>query len=214
MEPVKQKAYRKAFDMACAQLASLSIEDQTVKSGTVLAMKGDRSVIEIPFFDEVLSITIPGFAFSSSMNRNVTLVTKIVALHYLSHASGAAMGGDLIPYDDIPGCRPYLPVFERRVAKPLLSAFGFARDAFSDAGTGLGGSAETYGDSSFTLYPFPRVPITFVLWEGDQDFPPSIKTLFDPTIHTYLPLEDITVISKMAATRILKQARLEEMDME
>jgi len=45
MEPVKQKAYRKAFDMACAQLASLSIEDQTVKSGTVLAMKGDRSVI-------------------------------------------------------------------------------------------------------------------------------------------------------------------------
>jgi hypothetical protein len=34
-----------------------------------------------------------------------------------------------------------------------------------------------------------------------------MKVLFDRSIPTYLPLEDIVVVSKMAATRILKQAR-------
>jgi hypothetical protein len=36
-----------------------------------------------------------------------------------------------------------------------------------------------------------------------------MKVLFDRSIHTCLPLEDIVVISKMAATRIIKQARKE-----
>jgi hypothetical protein len=34
-----------------------------------------------------------------------------------------------------------------------------------------------------------------------------VKILFDPSIDSYLPLEDITVISKLAAVRILKAAR-------
>ena len=36
-----------------------------------------------------------------------------------------------------------------------------------------------------------------------------MKVLFDRSIHTYLPLKDIVVISKMAATRIIKEARKE-----
>jgi hypothetical protein len=58
----------------------------------------------------------------------------------------------------------------------------------------------------------PRVPITFILWEGDDEFPPSIKILFDPSITGYLPLEDISVISKLASTRIVKEARLKYSD--
>jgi hypothetical protein len=71
---------------------------------------------------------------------------------------------------------------------------------------------EEYGDASFTLHALPRIPITFILWEGDDEFPPLIRTLFDPTIPGYLPLEDIVVISKLASTRILKEARLQQND--
>ena len=77
----------------------------------------------------------------------------------------------------------------------------------------LGGKEEEYGNASFTLSAFPRLPITFILWEGEEEFPPSIKVLFDQSIHTYLPLEDIVVVSKMAATRILKEARKEYSEM-
>jgi hypothetical protein len=209
VELVRQKAYRKTFDIACSRLTALPVEERLRNAGLPFRKEGDAYRVELRFFDEDMEMTIPAFEFKSKKGSNVTLTSKIVILHYIIAASGEPVGSDPVPYEDVPGCRPYAPVFERRVTKPLLSAFGFARDSFMDAGLGLGGLKEDYGDSSFTLRAFPRLPITFILWEGDDDFPPSIKVLFDRSIDTYLPLEDIVVVSKMAATRIIKQARKE-----
>ena len=207
MEITRQKAYRKTFDLACSELAGLSIEKQAAKAGLACSKKGDAYSVPVPFFDETIELAVPGFSFVSARGSNVTLTTKIIILHYLIHASGSPLGTGLVPYEDVPGCRSYLPVFERRVVKPLVAAFGFARDAFVEAGEALGGKEEEYGNASVTLQAFPRLPITFILWEGEEDFPPAIKVLFDKSIHTYVPLEDIVVISKMAATRMLKAAR-------
>lgn len=207
MELVRQKAYRGTFELACIGLSEMPIEERLAKAGLAASKKGEPYSIPVPFFDETVELTVPGFSFTSARGSNITLATKIVILHYLIHASGNPVGTDLVPYEDIPGCRPYLPVFERRVVKPLVGAFGFARDAFVAAGRNLGGKEGEYGSGSFTLSAFPRLPITFILWEGDNDFPPSIKVLLDRSVHTYLPLEDIVVVSKMAATRILKEAR-------
>jgi hypothetical protein len=213
VELVRQKAYRKTFEIACGQLAGLPLEECLAKADLVFSEKGAAYAIQIPSFDETIGLEIPGFSFTSSKSSNVTLTAKIIMLHYIIHASGVPLMGELAPYEDVPGCRPYAPVFERRVTKPLLSAFGFDRDAFARAGNSLRGKVEEFGDASFTLHAFPRVPISFILWEGDQDFPPSMKVLFDRTVHHYLPLEDIVVVSKMAATRILKEARKEYADM-
>ena len=207
MELVRQKAYRETFEMAWSRLMELPLEEQAVKAGVEIVRKGSILRIPVPFFDETIELAIPGFSFESVKGSNVTLTAKIIILHYLIHASGVLPGADLVPYEDIPGCRAYLPVFERRVVKPMLAAFGNARDAFVDAGKALGGREEAYGNGSFTLHAFPRVALTFILWEGDETFTPSIKVLFERSIPAYLPLEDIVVISKMAATRIIKQAR-------
>ncbi len=166
----------------------------------------------MPFFDEIINIDIPDFSFRSSKNINITLVTKIIILHYMNASSGEPLSGEKITCEDIPGLRGYQPVFEKRAAKPLLSAFGFNGHAFLEAGLGLGGVQEDYGDASFTFYAFPKVPITFILWEGGEEFAPVLKMLFDASIPHYLPLEDITVITKLASTRIIKEARIKYSD--
>ena len=203
----KQKTYKKVFDLACEQLLNSDLEDRFRKASVMYRAENGRHLVECPFFDETIAIEVPRFSFRSALGSNVTLATKIVLLHYILTASGRPLGGDKIPYEDIPGCRPYQPVFERRVVRPLVSAFGFDRDAFSAAAEALGATKESFGDASFTVHALPMVPLTFILWEGDQEFPPSVKTLFDPSVDAYLPLEDITVISKLAAVRIIKAAR-------
>ena len=209
MDLVRQKAYRRTFELACGRLGELPLEERAAKAGVRFMKKEGVAHLSIPFFEENIELAVPGFVFKSSKGSNITLTAKIVIMHYLIQASGARVGAGLKPYEDIPGCRVYLPAFERRVVAPLLRAFGYSRDAFSAAGKALGGKAEEYGNASFTLYAFPRLPITFILWEGEEEFPPSIKVLLDQSVHTYLPLEDIVVVSKMAATRILKEARKE-----
>jgi hypothetical protein len=168
----------------------------------------DQCTVDVQYFDETITLKVPDFLFKSSKGSNVNLVTKIIILHYINTANGSLPGIEKISYGDIPGLAGYLPVFEQRVARPLVAAFGFDKFVFLETGIAMGGIKEDYGDASFTLYALPRVPITFILWEGDEEFPPSMKMLFDPSITGYLPLEDITVISKLASTRIVKEARL------
>ena len=207
MEATKQKVYKRVFDMACADLTGRDIEDRAMRAGALYRGEDRLASIEVPWFDDTITVHIPGFSFKSAKGASVSLVMKIIVLHYLVRASGGELLQDHVSYEDIPGTRQYLPVFEKRVTRPLASAFGYDRDAFLESGLALGGMEEEYGNASFTLFPLPRVPITFILWEGDQEFPPSVKVLFNPSIHTYLPLEDIGVLAKLATTRIIAAAR-------
>jgi hypothetical protein len=206
---VKQKTYKKVFDIACEDILRLDIKKQARNCGVRMEEIAGGTRLDVPCFDEIIGLTVPGFSFTSSKASSVNLVTRIVVLHHLSRGSGTPLQSEPVSYEDIdPGMRHYLPVFERRVVKPLITAFGYNRDAFLQSGTALGGKPEAYGNGSFTLYAMPRVPITFILWEGDEEFPPSMKILFNPTVSEYLPLEDIVVISKLAAGRIIKAAKL------
>jgi hypothetical protein len=208
MQLTKQKVYKKVFEIVCEELLHSDLQNRCEAAGIHYKVSSGDSIVEIPFFNEIITLTIPGFTFRSSLDTNITLVSKIILLHYMKKASGTNLGGDLITYEDIPGLGHYFPVYEKRVLKPLQAAFGNDRYAFLEAGLSLGASQQEYGDTSFTLHALPRIPITFILWEGDEEFSPLVKTLFDPTIPEYLPLEDIVVISKLASTRILKEARL------
>jgi hypothetical protein len=96
--------------------------------------------------------------------------------------------------------------FREEGVKPLVRAFGYDRPAVLAAGRSRGAKEEEFGDAALKLFAFPKVPVTFVLWEGDTEFPPSARALFDPSVTGYLPLEDIVVVSKLAAGRILKTA--------
>ncbi len=207
MELKKQKAYKSVFDMACADFLRLDPSTQCRNAGADYRGQGSAGSVDIPYFDEVITLGLPGFSFKSSKDVNVTLVAKIIILHYLVRAPDMPLKDELVAYEDIPGARHYLPVFERRVTRPLALAFGYNRDAFVESGIALGGTKEDYGNASFTLTILPRVPVTFILWEGDEEFPPSVRTLFNPSVSAYLSLEDIVVLSKMAVTRIVKTAR-------
>jgi hypothetical protein len=208
MELEKQKVYKAVYRAACDELLSSQPGEKFRKGGLTFTAQGTGYTVHIPFFDEVITLTVPDFSFQSSTSANITLVAKIIVLHYINTASGLPMTGDKIPYEDIPGCRHYQTVYEKRVIKPLIAAFGHDKYVFREAGLALGGTEEEYGDASFTLHALPMVPITFILWEGDEEFPPTGRTLFDPAIAGYLPLEDVVVLSKLAVTRIIKAARI------
>jgi hypothetical protein len=212
MQLTKEKVYKKVYDIACEELLHANLQNRCEAAGVSCEVSSPNHKVDIPFFDEIVTLTLPGFKFKSSKDANITLVSRIILLHYINKASGARLGGDLIPYEDIPGLRHYYPVYEKRVLKPLQNAFGHDRHTFLESALSLSASQEEYGDVSFTLHALPRIPITFVLWEGDEEFPPLVRTLFDPTIPGYLPLEDIVVVSKLAATRILKEARKQYTD--
>jgi hypothetical protein len=207
----KQKYYRQAFDLACQQIRTLDLRQRAEKSGVHFEKgahrKGRR--ISLSLFNSRYFIDFPDLLIASSDKKVVSLVTKIILLHYLTKADGRPLSHQLIPYKEIPGGMLYAGVFARRAVEPLIRLFGQSPETFLDAGLRMGGRKAEYGDVSFVLPALPRVPMTYIMWKGDEEFPATIQLLFDKSVEGYLSLEDIVVLGEMATSRLIALGRVD-----
>jgi hypothetical protein len=206
----KQRYYRQAFDIACQQIKALDPRERAEKSGAHFKEgptgKGGR--ISLSLFNARYAIDFPDLLISSKDKKVVSLVTKIILLHFLIKADGRPLSGQLVPYKEIPGGMLYAGVFARRAVEPLIPVFGQSPGRFLDAGFRLGAHKAEYGDVSFELMALPRIPITYILWKGDEEFPPTVQLLFDRSVEGYLSLEDIVVVGEMATSRLIALGRV------
>ncbi|MDA8141883.1 MAG: DUF3786 domain-containing protein [Desulfobacteraceae bacterium] len=74
---------------------------------------------------------------------------------------------------------------------PLLNRFGQDVEGFKKACQALDGKPVAMADAAFQLLPFPRVPLYFLLWAGDEEFKPRVQVLFDRPIESVLPADAI-----------------------
>ena len=79
-------------------------------------------------------------------------------------------------------------------------------ESFKETGIKSGGNPVGVGDASFILKAFPYVPLQYVLWEGDEEFPPSVQVLFDASVDHYLTLEDIVVLGQVMTGRLINRS--------
>jgi hypothetical protein len=206
MELSKQKNYQQSFDLACVSIKGMDLEERAKKAGADYQKGEEGEKITIHFFSEPYSIQFPQIEFYSPSKKVVSLVTRILLLHYLMHADGNPLTGKWVAYKDIPGGLLYAGVFARRVTEPLQRKFGKSAKSFKETGIKSGGEPAEVGDASFILHAFPYVPLQYVLWEGDEEFPPSVQLLFDASVDHYLSLEDIVVLGQVTTGRVINRS--------
>jgi hypothetical protein len=203
MELTKQKNYQQAFDLATAVLRGLDLEERAGKAGALYQKGKDGDEVIIAFFSEPYHIRFPQVEFYSPYKKAVSLVARTILLHYLITSDGSPVSGTWVGYKDIPGGLLYASVFARRVTEPLVKKFGTSAKSFMEVGTALGGKPGGVGDASLVFEVLPRISMQYVLWEGDDEFPPNAQLLFDASVGHYLSLEDIVVLGQMATRRML-----------
>jgi hypothetical protein len=208
MELTKQKNYQQSFDLACTSIKEVDLDERAKKTGANYHKGEDGAKIIIDFFSEPYHIHFPQIEFYSPSKKTVSLVTRILLLHYLIRGDGSPLTGKWVGYKDIPGGLLYAEVFARRVIEPLVRKFGNSAKWFKEIGKKFGGKSVEVGDASFILHAFPFIPLQYVLWEGDEEFPPSVQLLFDASVDHYLSLEDIVVLGQMATGRLIHQSTL------
>jgi len=208
MELSKQKNYQQSFDLACASIRGMNLEERATKAGADYQRGEDGEKITLHFFSEPYHIQFPQIEFYCPSKKVVSLVTRILLLHYLIRADGSPLTGKWVAYKDIPGGLLYADVFARRVTEPLQRKFGKSAELFRETGIRSGGEIVNIGEASFILHAFPRLPLQYVLWEGDEEFPTSVQLLFDTSVSHYLTLEDIVVLGQVTTGRLINRASL------
>jgi len=186
---VREQAYELAYNLAREQLLGIGVEELCHKAG---AQSIDSRKIIVEYLNQSYLVALPSGEISlRDSEEQVPLKDKILILHYLTLAKGTPATNKLIVFKQLPGCASYFAVFNQWAVTPLLDNFGSKPELLIGLAPKLGGHKTGYGDVSVTINAFPRVPITLILWRGDDEFPHRGNIVFDSNISDYLPTEDI-----------------------
>ena len=199
-------AYELAYKLACEQLTKIGDIDQLCRrSGAQHQVINSQKIILLEYLNQSYQITFPDIDISLiDSKQEVPIRDKILILHYLTLAKGNPISNKVIAYRELPEGASYSPTFSKRAIKPLLNYFGKEPRLLIDAARKLGGYKADYGDVAVTINAFSRVPITLVLWRGDEEFAPEGSILFDSTISDYLSAYDITELCETIAWKLVK----------
>jgi hypothetical protein len=200
-------AYELAYIKACEDLRRWDPADMAASGGC--SFDDNSSTYSVDYVGETYNISFPsGEITYAAKDGPVPTTVKIVLLHYLLRAGGQPLANSLISFKEIPVAGMiYLEPFNKRVTKYLLGVFGNKPQLLLQAGALLGGTTVNCGDYAVRLDVLPRLPITYVLWAGDEEFPPRATVLFDATAPFYLPPEDLVVATGFSVGQLAKAAK-------
>lgn len=207
MEVVSEN-YRIAYRFAREELRKSDIKERCQKALATFEEEGpEKGSIALQFMNKPHIVTYPEFEVYRTPREEVPIWAKIIILHYLIMADGSEPSNELITIRQLSGGEIYYPNFAKRVTQRLSREFGRKPSSLLKAGMQLGGTAVELGDAAIRLLPLPRVPMTFVIWAGDDEFPAESNALFDSTISRYLSTEDVIVLAQEVVTELVHISR-------
>jgi hypothetical protein len=169
-------------------------------------MGGGCGEFEIPVLGQPYVVSWPDLRTRDVHGQEAAPVLQILLLHYLLTADGITPRGQWVSFRELPNGRIYYPAFREGSERRLLERFGSDIRAFEAAAQALGGMPLPLADHAFAFQVLPRLPMAVLLWEGDEEFPPEIRILFDSSAANYLPTEDLAVIARYLTTCLLRAA--------
>jgi hypothetical protein len=193
-----------ALAIAQKQFLSVDIARQYQNSGALCSPE----IVTLNYLNEIYRINIPSAEVSFVDSKQpVPLRDKILILHYFTQAKGTPLTGKQIPYRDLPGGLVYYPTFIKRTIEPISDFFGKDPALLVGVGKMLGARPGTIGDASLIIDAFTRVPISVILWQGDDELKSEVNLLFDGNIPDYLTSEDITILCETITWRLINYAK-------
>jgi hypothetical protein len=199
--------YRAVADRAWNELALIDPADFMKRGG---AMPAGEGACRILFFGRESTIDYRGRKITDHMGGRAGVTVEIVLLHYLLRARDLPLSGRLKSFREFSDAEAYQDAFRRRAIEPLAQAFGPHPEKFERAARALGGVPADLrtGDLKFRLMALPRLPVTCILWLGDDEVPASAQVLFDDTADRQVLVEDLAVVGEFAVYLLIEEAGL------
>ena len=203
----KQDNLEISFGRALEELAKKDIQHQCQLAGAgYKVIRPGEVLISLLLMERVYQISYPeGEVTCRDNSQNVGLMEKAILLRYLNNAREASGGEKLIGFNELPSGSFYNPAFSQSVVKPFINFFGEEPQKLKWASKRLGGTEVPFGDVGVKIPFLPKVKISFIIWKGDDEFPPQGKILFNSHIAFYLSTEGIVIASGMVFNKLKKE---------
>jgi hypothetical protein len=116
---------------------------------------------------------------------------ELVTVLYLTGVNDIyPLGKDIVGAKDLKEGHFFQGPHELKV-DGLIKRYGHDISGFKAVAEHLQGEPLDMADAAFKLFPFPRVPLYYLLWEGDDEFKPRLNVLFDRSIEDIFAADGI-----------------------
>ncbi len=154
-------------------------------------------------------VDFPGFAVHREEERDAgaqllpdLAAAQIIVLRFLIFGQSVKSSGKYLTYREVPWGEVYFRQFEGRCLARLKFSFGFRLEQFVSACEQLGAKKISMGDAACEFEFINGLHVRFVLWAGDEEFPPSSQILFEDNFPYAYQAEDLAVVGDISITTL------------
>ena len=127
---------------------------------------------------------------------------ELIILVYLLNVSSDNPVQDIISVRDLKNAQFFQGPHELQTTL-LLNLYGNNLEGFKSAAESLGGNSLDMADAAYMLLPFPKIPLYYLLWGGDDEFEPNLSILFDRSIEKHLSADAIWGLVNLVSNYLL-----------
>jgi hypothetical protein len=125
-------------------------------------------------------------------------------LYYHSKAKDEGVGGEWVKFNSLSGSWACRYAFDEEDIGQLTKAYSEHKEKLFDALERLGAKRVDFGDAGFEVSFLPMVKVLLVFEDEDEEFPASVRLLYDKNSIFYMPHEQLGDISWFLVGRIYK----------
>jgi hypothetical protein len=111
---------------------------------------------------------------------------ELLCLVYLLHAGPEPLRDEMVTTKELRTAHFFTGPHALRT-EPVLRRFGTDLQGFLRVCERMGGEPLDMADASFRFLAFPKVPVYYLLWQGDEEFGARVSILFDRSVECHLP---------------------------
>jgi hypothetical protein len=202
-EDRKKKDFELAFKKAWDDLQSMDPKQVAVNS--LSDYEEVESVFSLNFMGTEYQVKRDERTVTDAKGEWTNPFYAFLIVHYLCGAKDIPLANEHISFRELYGGDVYYAAFKSRAIDFIRRAFESRPEELVEKGVEMGGEKADLGDFSVTIPVLPRIPITVVMWLGDDEVPTSANVLFDKTAGEHLHTEDIAAVSEDLARRLSQE---------
>lgn len=129
---------------------------------------------------------------------------QLCILAYLINAQDLPPANKFVGPEHLPSGQFFFRGLHSLPTRKLEEVFGKSPEQLYEVSKKFDAKRCEFGDASIELYALPRIPLTIVIWRGDEEFEARASILFDQTAGTHLPLDALGALTNLTVKALVK----------
>jgi len=190
------------------QLVELDGQETARRAKCQFLTNPERYVITLLNTDYVVSLSDRQiFSVQAELKpTSAEFLEQLCILAYLINAKDVPLANKLVRAETLRGGQFFFRGLHGLPTKELEEAFGQCPEKLFDVAERFGAERRNFGDASIQLYVLPRIPLTMVIWRGDEEFAARASVLFDQSAADQLPLDALLAAVNLTVEALVKAA--------